>query len=122
MNQSINHFINKAKMSLNQAFGYAKETFYSITGTSSATIQQIADYVKHHPDTNIVRKEYLGIPLFFYELVQDQLNYSLETKHDKILQLDVQSNGHNVISYRSYRDGMKLDTPVKFPVLARDRK
>lgn len=117
MNGTFNNFFNKAKMTLNQAYGHAKETIYSITGTSSATVKQIADFIITHPDTRVVKKEYLGVPLSFYELDHKQMKYYLETNHTKILQLDVNSNNHPVVSYRSYRDQLYLNTPVKFPDL-----
>ncbi|HAQ06314.1 MAG TPA: hypothetical protein DCR24_01785 [Bacillus bacterium] len=117
MNQSMNNLISKAKVALNHAFGQAKETIFSITGTSSATVKQIADFVMNHPDTRVVKKQYIGVPLTFYELEQGQMNYYLETNSAKILQLDVHSNNHTVISYRSYRDQASLNNPVRFPDL-----
>ena len=104
MNQSMNNLISKAKVALNHAFGQAKETIYSMTGTSSATVQQIADFVMNHPDTKVVKKEYIGVSLTFYELEHGLMKYYLEANNVKILQLDVHSNNHTVISYRSYRD------------------
>jgi hypothetical protein len=117
MNQSINNFINKAKLTLNQAYGHAKETIYSMTGTSSATVQQIADFIKNHPETKEIKKHFLGVTLSFYELRQGGMKYYLETNNSKILQLDVHSLNQSVVAYRSYRDQLSLDTPVKFPDL-----
>jgi hypothetical protein len=117
MNKSFNNLLNKAKMTFSQAFGHAKETLYSITGTSSATVQQIADFVRNHPDAKAVKKEYLGVTLSFYELTQGDMKYYLETNNAKILQLDVHFHHHTVIAYRSYRDNLSLNTPVKFPDL-----
>ncbi|RSD25376.1 hypothetical protein [Mesobacillus subterraneus] len=117
MNQSFNNLINKAKLTLNYAFGHAKEKIYSVTGTSSASVQQIADYIKAHPDTKVTNKHYLGVTLSFYELEQGEMKYYMETNQVKILQLDVHSHYHSVVSYRSYRDHFSLDTPVKFPDL-----
>lgn len=115
MNQSINNFINKAKQTLNQAYGQAKETVYSMTGTSSASVQQIAEYIMNHPDAKMVEKHYLGATLSFYELVQGATRYYLETNKSKILQLDVHSHNQTIVSYRSYRDHLSLNTPVRFP-------
>lgn len=117
MNQSINNLINKAKLTLNQAYGHAKETIYSMTGTSSASVQQIADYIIGHPDTKIVKKQYIGVPLSFYELKQGEMEYYLEMNNRKVLQLDVHTHNHSVVSYRSYRDQLSLDRPIKFPDL-----
>jgi hypothetical protein len=117
MNQSLNNLINKAKLTLNQAFGHAKETLYSLTGTSSATVQQIADYIVSHPDTKVVKKQYIGVPLAFYQLKQGDMDYYLEMNSNKVLQLDVHSHNHSVVSYRSYRDQLALDRPLKFPDL-----
>lgn len=117
MNQSMNNLISKAKVALNHAFGHAKETIYSMTGTSSATVQQIAEFVMSHPDTRVVKKQYIGVPLTFYELDHGLMKYYLETNNGKILHMDVHSNNHTVISYRSYRDYSTLNNPVKFPDL-----
>lgn len=117
MNLSFNHLLNKAKITFNQAFGHAKETFYSITGTSSASVQQIADYVRNHPDAKVVKKEYLGFTITFHELSQGEMRYYLESNNSKILQLDVHSHNHTVVAYRSYRDNLSINTPVKFPDL-----
>ncbi|MBT2638359.1 hypothetical protein J7E37_10475 [Bacillus sp. ISL-39] len=117
LNLSFNHLLNKAKTTFNHAFGHAKETLYSITGTSSASVQQIADYVRNHPDAKVVRKEYIGVSISFYELIQGDMRYYLELKNEKILQLDVHSHNHTVIAYRSYRDSSSVNTPVKFPDL-----
>lgn len=117
MNQSINNFINKAKSTLNQAYGQAKETVYSMTGTSSASVQQIAEYIMNHPDVRVVEKHYLGATLFFYELEQGATKYYLETNKTKILQLDALSHNQTLIAYRSYRDHLSLNTPVRFPDL-----
>ncbi|MCM3121719.1 MULTISPECIES: hypothetical protein [unclassified Mesobacillus] len=117
MNNAVNQFLEKARNTLNQAYSNAKETFYSITSTPSASVQQIADYVMKHPDSKVSMKHYLGITLSFYELAQGQMKYYLETNGSKILQLDVHSNFHSVVAYRSYRDQLSLNTPVKFPNL-----
>lgn len=113
----MNRFFEKAKETLNQAYGQAKTAFYSITSTPSASVEQIAQYVMEHPDNKVTRKNYLGVTLSFYELVQGQMKYYLETNGSKILQLDVHSNYHSVIAYRSYKDHLSLNTPVKFPDL-----
>jgi hypothetical protein len=118
MNNSINQLINKAKLTFNQAFAHAKETIYTMTGTSSASVQQIADYIISHPDTKVERKQYIGVPLSFYELKNGEMNYYLEMNNHKVLQLDVHSHSHSVVSYRSYRDQLSLNTPVKFPELS----
>lgn len=117
LNLSFNNLFNKAKTTLNHAYSHAKETLYSITGTSSASVQQIADFVKNHPDATVVKKEYLGVTLSFYALVQGDMSYYLETKNAKVLQLDVHSHNHTVLAYRSYRDHLSVNTPVKFPNL-----
>ncbi|CAM4013883.1 hypothetical protein [Mesobacillus thioparans] len=117
MNKTVNHFLEKAKNTLNQAYSNAKETFYSITSTPSASVQEIANYVMNHPDTNVIRKHYLGLTLSFHELTQGPIKYYLETNGHKLLQLDVRSDQHSVITYRSYRDHLSLNTPVRFPNL-----
>jgi hypothetical protein len=122
MNQSINNFINKAKLTLNQAFGHAKETIYSMTGTTSASVQQISEYIMNHPDTKLEKKQFLGVTLSFYELEQGPMKYYLEANNLKILHLDVHSHNHPIVAYRSYRDYLSLTTPVKFPDLQRPQQ
>jgi hypothetical protein len=115
MNAYLNKFVRKAKMTVLQATDLVKERIFAITGTSSTTVQQLAGFIQHHPETTMTTKKLLGLSYSFYHLDYADVHYYLETKKSYILQLDVQTKDHPVVSYRSYRDHHTLNTPIKFP-------
>jgi hypothetical protein len=110
---NLKDFVSKAKTSLGQAKVHVKETFFEITGTPSMTIQQLADYIQHHPETNSTTKTFFGQEYSFYELKREGNKYHMETRGSRILQLDANSFGEHIVSYRSYRDSYPLNTPIK---------
>ncbi|MBM7694523.1 hypothetical protein JOC77_003986 [Peribacillus deserti] len=111
----INKIVHKAKLSLNQANASVKERIFDFTGTNSATIPQLADYIQKHPDTKMKRKVLLGNMYSVYELNSGDIFYYLEKRNANILQLDVQSQAQDLITYRSYKDQYTLNTPIKIP-------
>ena len=115
MNTLLNKVIRKAKTTLTQTADKVKERIFSLTGTPSANVQQLADYVLQHPDTKVMKKELLGFTFSFYTLDTDNMNFYLETKNSYILQMDVTMSDERIISYRSYRDHHLLHTPIKTP-------
>ncbi|WNS77491.1 hypothetical protein RRV45_11050 [Bacillus sp. DTU_2020_1000418_1_SI_GHA_SEK_038] len=117
MNPILNKFLHKAKTSLHSATALVKERIYAVTGTSSATVVQLADFIRKHPETKIKKKELLGKIFYFYKLEKDEVRYSLECRNSYILQLDVHAGNEPVVAYRSYRDHYQLNTPIKFPKL-----
>jgi hypothetical protein len=90
-----------------------KETFYSITDIPSSSPQELAEFIQQHPDTQVINKHYLGNTYTFSRLNLIDSHLYLETKADRILQLDGYSNGKKFVSYRSYRDMQDLHSPVK---------
>lgn len=108
---------HKAKVTLNQTRARVKERIYSFTGTSSATVKEIADFIKNHPDKKVTKKDLLGFTFTFYEMDLDGVHYYLEMKNTKVLQVDVHTPLEQMVSYRSYRDHYSLNTPIKFPEL-----
>jgi pterin-4a-carbinolamine dehydratase len=90
-----------------------KETFYSIADIPSSSIQELAEFIQHHPDTQVINKHYLGNTYTFSRLNLKDSHFYLETRTDRILQLDGYSNGKKFVSYRSYRDFNDLHSPVK---------
>lgn len=110
----LTNMLNKAKMNFIQASAYVKERIYSLTGTPTATIEQLAAYIQYHPDTKKSTKNLLGFSYSFYSLDQGDVHYKLETKDSDILQLDVLTLDHHIVSYRSYRDHNKLKSPIRF--------
>ncbi|PLS17276.1 hypothetical protein CVD28_11955 [Bacillus sp. M6-12] len=113
MKKQLNKIVDKAKKTYNQATANIKEKLYDISDTPYATVQQLAQYVRQHPETIISAKEFLGTRFYFYQLETDQNLYYLETKETKILQLDVLTEKAVALSYRSYRDKYTMNTPIK---------
>ncbi|MEH7123206.1 hypothetical protein V7127_08105 [Bacillus sp. JJ1773] len=117
MNRILNKFLHKAKTTLHSTTALVKERIYAVTGTSSTTVVQLADFIRKHPDTSVKKKELLGQIFYFYELKKDEVQYSLECRNSYILQLDVHAGEERIVTYRSYRDHYQINTPIKFPEL-----
>ncbi|WP_102275481.1 hypothetical protein [Cytobacillus massiliigabonensis] len=116
MKNLVDSMLHKAKVTYNQANAKMKERFYSLTGANAASVKEIADFIKNHPESKVIKKDYLGLQFTFYEIVLDGFHYYLEMKHSSILQVDVQARDEQIVAYRSYRDKYSLLTPIKFPV------
>ncbi|MBS4189565.1 hypothetical protein KHA94_04980 [Bacillus sp. FJAT-49705] len=115
MNNFMDKLVHKTKSAISSTSAHLKERFYTLTGTSSATVIQIAEYIRNHTDTKVMKKELLGRTFYFYDLNVEGILYHLETKSDYILQLDVQLENKQIVTYRSYRDHFSLNIPIKFP-------
>lgn len=114
MDIHFSNMLNRTKMNLIQAAAYVKQRIDSLTGTQTATIEQLAAYIRFHPQSVKRTKNLLGLTFSFYTLDQGDVHYKLETRGSEILQLDVRTLDHKVIAYRSYRDQSNLDTPIRF--------
>ncbi|MDZ5471541.1 hypothetical protein SM124_07250 [Bacillus sp. 31A1R] len=114
MNGYLSSFMEKAKMTFQEATAFIKEKLNDLTGTPSATVPQIAEFVINHADTDKTSKSLLGLTYHFYHLKRGDMYYYLEMKDSVILQLDLSINGHSIVSYRSYRDKFNLDQPIVF--------
>ncbi|WP_083573610.1 hypothetical protein [Rossellomorea aquimaris] len=90
-----------------------KERFYSIADIPSSAVPELAEFVKQHPDTEVMEKHLLGNSYMFYTLNMDNYQLYLETREDRILQLDGYTNGKKFVSHRSYRDFEDLHSPIK---------
>jgi hypothetical protein len=90
-----------------------KGTYYSIADIPTASVQELADFVQQHHDTQEIRKHLLGDTITFSRLNINHYHFYLETKADLILQLDGSLHGKRFVSYRSYRDSNDLYSPVK---------
>ncbi|MBM7587067.1 hypothetical protein JOC86_003619 [Bacillus pakistanensis] len=115
MDGYLNNFVETAKSAYYQANTYVREKLFAITGTPSATVNQLATFIKTHPNTEKNNKELLGLTFSHYHLESDHIHYYLETKGQHILELDVYTDDHKVVSYRGYHDQQTIDTPLKFP-------
>ncbi|MGN7400212.1 hypothetical protein ACTHO0_10170 [Cytobacillus praedii] len=117
MKNRMDNMIHKAKVTFNKANAKMKEKIYTLTGTTAASVKEIADIIKNHPDIKVTKKDLLGLQFTFYEMELDGMYYYLEMKNSLILQVDVQTLNEKIIAYRSYRDKYSLQTPVKFTQL-----
>ena len=113
MNKKLKNLAHKAQTTVSQAVEYVKDKITTIMGTNSVTVQQLANYIRFHPETKIVKKELLGLTFSFYQLEKEGISYHLEMKGDYPLQIDVHSANHVIVSYRSYRDAPY--EPIKYP-------
>jgi hypothetical protein len=104
---------DKALSAVNKIKANIKETYYNIADIPSASVKQLADFILKHPDTQVTKKELLGVTYTFYRLQLSDESFYLETNSSRILQLDGFSNGKQFVEYRSYHDSYKLDTPIK---------
>lgn len=75
---------HKAKTTLNKIKTNIKETLFNISDIPSISVQQLADIIQHHPDTNVTKKQMLGITYAFYSLETEGTHYYLETNKSKI--------------------------------------
>jgi hypothetical protein len=108
-----NKMKEKALSAVNKIKANIKETYYNIADIPSASVQQLADFIQKHPETQVTKKELLGVSYTFYRLNLSDESFYLETNSSRILQLDGFSNGNQFVEYRSYRDSYKLNTPIK---------
>lgn len=90
-----------------------KEFYYHKADIPAATVEQIADFVRQHPETQVETKQWLGNTYRFYTLKHKDEYFYLETNNDRILQLDGFANGKQFVSYRSYRDYENRHTPIR---------
>ncbi|MGE7907709.1 hypothetical protein ACQKNS_25445 [Peribacillus sp. NPDC094092] len=110
-----NKIKHKAKTTLNKVKTNIKETLFNTADNPSTSVQQLADFIQHHPDTKVTKKQMLGISYAFYSLETKGYNYYLETNKSKILQLDGHYHDKKIVSYRSYRDFHQLNAPINMP-------
>ncbi|RFU65490.1 hypothetical protein [Peribacillus glennii] len=115
MNSFMNGVIDKAKATLSQAAANMKEAIFSITGTSSVSVSQMAGYIENHPDTKCTGRTMLGQRYSFYRLSIGDIHYYMEKKDSFILQVDVFTREHSIVSFRSYRDRHSLSAPINIP-------
>ncbi|WP_158737315.1 hypothetical protein [Alteribacillus sp. YIM 98480] len=107
--------MEKTKITFQQVSILVKEKLYDITGTSTVTVEQLAEYIQTHPERKKTNKTFLGMSFTFYRLNEDGIHYYLEMRDSYILQMDVYTSDHQIVSYRSYRDQHDITAPLKFP-------
>lgn len=109
------NFMEKTKITFQQASALFKEQLYHITGTSTATVGQLAEYIQNHNEVKKAEKTFLGMSFIFYHLNEGGIYYYLEMRGSYILQMDVYTADHKIVSFRSYRDQHTINAPLKFP-------
>lgn len=90
-----------------------KGTYYNLAEIPSTSVEELAKLIQKHPDTQVSTKNLLGNTYSFFKLKINDDHFYLETKNDRILQLDGSLNGKELVNYRSYRDSYDLKTPIK---------
>jgi chromosome segregation ATPase len=108
-----NKLKENAKKAMSKLKANIKEIYYDKADIPSASVQQMADFIRQSPDTQVSTKKLLGNTYRFFNLKINDDYFYLETNNDRILQLDGFANGKKLVSYRSYRDIHQLHTPIK---------
>jgi hypothetical protein len=108
-----NNLKHKALTAVSKLKANIKGTYFNIAEIPSASVQQLAEFIQKHPDTQVSTKNLLGNTYNFFRLKINDDYFYLETSNDRILQLDGSSNEKELVAYRSYRDSYDLNTPIK---------
>lgn len=108
-----NKLKSKALTAVSKLKANIKETYYSLAEIPSTSVEELAQFIQKHPDTQVSTKNLLGNTYSFFRLKINENHFYLETKNDRILQLDVSLNGKELVNYRSYRDSYNLKNPIK---------
>ncbi|WP_374055886.1 hypothetical protein [Rossellomorea sp. FM04394] len=106
-------FKDRAMAAMNKFKHNMTGTYYSIADIPTASVQELADFIQIHPETNQIEKHLLGNTYTFFRLHLNNYRFYLETTHGRILQLDGSFNEKELVSYRSYRDSEDIDSPVR---------
>jgi hypothetical protein len=106
-------FKNRALHAMHTLKDNITDRFYSIADIPNSTVPELAVFIQQHPDTQVTRKHLLGNSYTFSTLNMNNYQFYLETRDDRILQLDGYSNGTKFVSHRSYRDFNNLHSPIK---------
>ncbi|MBB6446115.1 hypothetical protein [Bacillus benzoevorans] len=104
---------DKARKAMSKLKANLKEFYYHKAEIPSASVQQMAEFIQQHPDTQVSTKSLLGNTYRFFNLKINDDYFYLETNNNRILQLDGFANGKEFVSYRSYRDSNDLHTQIK---------
>lgn len=79
------------------------------------TIEDLASFIKWHPETVSKSKQLLDFSFGFYTLQFESIILYLETKDDKILELTVLINEQFVFQYHSYEEQYQITDDIKIP-------
>ncbi|WP_312097671.1 hypothetical protein [Niallia sp.] len=115
MSSYLDTMITKVRNTIAHATDSVRKGFFSLTGEASVSVNQLAEFIKEHKETKTECKYLLGNYYYFSHLQENGVRYYLETNGHYILQLDANTKDQVLIAYRSYKDKLSLDTPIKFP-------
>lgn len=115
MNSYLDTMVTKVKDSIAQAADSVRRGFVALSGDTFISVWELAEYIKTHKETKTESKYLLGNYYYFSHLQENGVRYYLETNGDFILQVDATTKDQILVAYRSYKDKLSLNTPVKFP-------
>ncbi|WP_400246643.1 hypothetical protein AB3U99_07285 [Niallia sp. JL1B1071] len=115
MSSNFDKMVTKVKDSIAHATDSVRKGFLTLTGESSVSMNQLAEFIKEHKETKTECKYLLGNYYYFSHLQENGIHYYLETNGNYILQLDASTKDQILIAYRSYKDKLSLNSPIKFP-------
>jgi cupin superfamily acireductone dioxygenase involved in methionine salvage len=115
MNNYLDKVVTKVKDSIAHATDSVRKGILTLTGESSVSVNQLAEFIKEHRETKTEYKYLLGNYYYFSHLQENGIHYYLETNGNFILQLDASTKDQVLIAYRSYKDKLSLNSPIKFP-------
>lgn len=104
---------------LEQAAGAVREW----VGQETHSFAELAELIRHHPDTVQSERTWLGLTYRFYSLALDGAALKMETKvapagRERILQLSLHPPRAKAAVYRCYDETGSLDDIVATPPLA----
>jgi len=106
----------KTRTALEQTSNAVRDKIEFVLQKPSLSIEELATFIKTHPNANIETKNYLGITYSFYNLHIEDLTFHLETKgenSDYILQLLIQDQKQPIFDYFSYKQKGSTQKHVK---------
>lgn len=115
MSSYLDKVVTKVRDSFAHATDSVRKSFLNLTGEASVSINQLAAFIKDHKETKTECKYLLGNYYYFSHLQENGIHYYLETNGNYILQLDASTKDQILIAYRSYKDKLSLNSPIKFP-------
>ena len=115
MSSYLDKIVTKVKDSMTHATDSVRKGLHTLTGESSVSVNQLAEFIKNHKETKTECKYLLGNYYYFSHLQENGIRYYLETNGHYILQLDVSTKDQSFIAYRSYKDKLSLNSPIKIP-------
>jgi hypothetical protein len=106
----------KTRAALEQTSNAVRDKIEYVLQKPSLSIEELATFIKTHPNATLDTKTYLGITYSFYNLHIEDLTFYLETKgktSDYILELLIQDQKKPIFDYFSYKQKGSTQKHVK---------